>query len=38
VRWSDKRIGMGMQFDRVNADDQAAIDEFVETHFFKPRY
>jgi uncharacterized protein (TIGR02266 family) len=34
VAWSDRRIGMGLQFERVEPFDQAAIDEFVDGHFF----
>ncbi len=37
VRWSDQRTGMGLQFDRVEATDQTAIDDFVDAHFFQPR-
>lgn len=37
VCWSDTRVGMGLQFERVSAPDQAAIDEFVDAHFFRPR-
>ena len=37
VRWSDNRVGMGLQFDRVDPVDQAAIDEFVDSHFFQSR-
>jgi uncharacterized protein (TIGR02266 family) len=37
VRWSDPRAGMGLQFDRVDTADQAAVDEFVDSHFFQPR-
>ena len=37
LRWSDPRAGMGLQFDRVDPADQAAIDEFVDSHFFQPR-
>ena len=37
VCWSDTRIGMGLQFERVDAADQTAIDEFVDAHFFQPR-
>ena len=37
VAWSDRRIGMGMQFERVGAGDQNAIDEFVDQHFFSNR-
>ncbi len=34
VVWSDRRVGMGMQFERIDASDQSAIDEFVDAHFF----
>ena len=37
VAWSDRRIGMGLQFEKVQDEDQAAIDEFVDTHFFNTR-
>src|SRR5918996_223839 len=37
VAWSDRRIGMGLQFERVTAADQNAIDEFVDQHFFTNR-
>ena len=37
VAWSDRRVGMGLQFDRVDATDQQEIDEFVTSHFFQPR-
>jgi len=37
VTWSDRRIGMGLQFERVEAVDQGAIDEFVDGHFFTAR-
>ncbi len=37
VTWSDHRIGMGLQFDRLEAGDQASIDEFVDEHFFTAR-
>jgi uncharacterized protein (TIGR02266 family) len=32
VAWSDRRTGMGIQFERVDGDGQAAIDAFVEEH------
>ena len=32
VAWSDQRLGMGLQFERVSASDQAAIDQFVDRH------
>ncbi len=34
VSWSDRRIGMGLQFERLDALDQESIDEFVDGHFF----
>jgi uncharacterized protein (TIGR02266 family) len=34
VTWSDRRIGMGLQFERLEALDQESIDEFVDGHFF----
>jgi uncharacterized protein (TIGR02266 family) len=37
VAWSDRRVGMGLQFEAVEAVDQAGIDEFVEAHFFSNR-
>jgi uncharacterized protein (TIGR02266 family) len=37
VAWSDRRVGMGMQFEKVNPADQTAIDEFVDQHFFTNR-
>jgi uncharacterized protein (TIGR02266 family) len=37
IMWSDRRAGMGLQFEKVEPDDQAAIDEFVDSHFFTNR-
>src|SRR6266511_961769 len=37
VAWSDRRLGMGLQFEKVDSEDQAAIDEFVDQHFFTNR-
>jgi uncharacterized protein (TIGR02266 family) len=37
VAWSDRRVGMGIQFDAVDATHQAAIDTFVDAHFFSNR-
>ena len=37
VSWADQRVGMGLQFTSVDADMQAAIDEFVQGHFFSNR-
>jgi uncharacterized protein (TIGR02266 family) len=33
VCWSDTKAGMGLAFTKVDATDQAAIDEFVDAHF-----
>lgn len=37
VAWSDRRIGMGVQFEKVDAAGQASIDQFVDQHFFSNR-
>ncbi len=37
VAWSDRRTGMGLQFERVDSADQSAVDEFVDAHFFNNR-
>ncbi len=37
VSWSDRRHGMGLQFAKVEPQDQTAIDEFVDAHFFSSR-
>ncbi|MGE5813163.1 MAG: PilZ domain-containing protein [Acidobacteriota bacterium] len=37
VAWSDRRVGMGFQFEKVAPEDQKAIDEFVDAHFFSNR-
>ena len=37
VAWSDRRVGMGVQFDKVDAANQAVIDTFVDAHFFSSR-
>src|SRR5687768_17828203 len=37
IAWSDRRVGMGLQFERVESTDQASIDEFVDQHFFSNR-
>lgn len=37
VAWSDRRVGMGLQFEKVVPADQSAIDEFVDAHFFTNR-
>ena len=37
VAWSDRHIGMGIQFDTVDPTNQGIIDTFVEAHFFSNR-
>ena len=37
VAWSDRRVGMGIQFDKVDAANQSIIDNFVDAHFFSNR-
>lgn len=35
VCWSDEKAGMGLRFTSVKPADQAAVDEFVNAHFFR---
>jgi uncharacterized protein (TIGR02266 family) len=37
VCWASRHMGMGLQFERLSVADQAAIDEFVDAHFFSNR-
>ena len=37
VAWADRRVGMGIQFEQVDAANQAVIDQFVDAHFFTNR-
>jgi uncharacterized protein (TIGR02266 family) len=37
VAWSNKRVGMGLEFLNIGADDQQAIAEYVDSHFFSNR-
>ena len=32
VVWSDRRVGLGLQFEQVDAGDQTAVDEYVDRH------
>ncbi len=34
VVWSDRRVGMGLQFERIDAHDQLALEDFVDSQFF----
>jgi uncharacterized protein (TIGR02266 family) len=35
VAWSDRRVGMGLQFERIDSADQSAVEEFVDSQFFQ---
>jgi uncharacterized protein (TIGR02266 family) len=37
VAWSDRRVGMGVQFETVEPASQTLIDNFVQAHFFSNR-
>ncbi|MEO7273972.1 MAG: PilZ domain-containing protein [Vicinamibacterales bacterium] len=37
IAWTDRRVGMGLQFEKVEGPDQAAIDQFIDQHFFSNR-
>ena len=37
VAWSDRRVGMGIQFEQVDPPNQVIIDHFVDAHFFSNR-
>ena len=37
VSWSDRRVGMGLKFAGLGDDDQSAIAEYVDAHFFSNR-
>ena len=37
VAWSDRRVGMGVQFEIVDPANQSIIDHFVDAHFFSNR-
>src|SRR5438046_3252408 len=37
IAWSDRRVGMGIQFEKVDAANQGIIDNFVDAHFFSNR-
>lgn len=37
VVWSDRRVGMGLQFERVDPAEQSELDEFVDSQFFADR-
>ena len=37
IVWSDRRVGMGLQFEKAEPEDQTAVDDFVDAHFFSNR-
>ena len=37
IAWSDRRVGMGIQFETVDSANQTIIDHFVDAHFFSNR-
>jgi uncharacterized protein (TIGR02266 family) len=37
VCWSDRQLGMGLQFEQLSGEDQTALDEYVDSHFFSNR-
>ncbi len=37
IAWSDRRVGMGVQFEQIDPANQTAIDNFVDAHFFSNR-
>jgi uncharacterized protein (TIGR02266 family) len=37
VTWADRRVGMGLQFTRIEASDQALVNAYVSAHFYSNR-
>ena len=37
IAWTDRRVGMGLQFTKLSAGDQAHIDDYIHGHFFSNR-
>ena len=37
ISWSNKRVGMGLEFLNIGADNQQAIADYVDSHFFSNR-
>ena len=37
IAWSDRRVGMGIQFEKIDSSHQTVIDNFVDAHFFSNR-
>ena len=37
VAWTDRRVGMGFEFTRIDTSDQALVEAYVSAHFFSNR-
>jgi uncharacterized protein (TIGR02266 family) len=37
IAWTDRRVGMGLQFTKLTPADQAHIDDYIQAHFFSNR-
>ena len=37
VAWADRRVGMGLQFTRIDESDQALVNAYVSAHFYSNR-
>jgi uncharacterized protein (TIGR02266 family) len=37
IAWTDRRLGMGVQFTKLSTTDQAQIDNYIQGHFFSNR-
>jgi uncharacterized protein (TIGR02266 family) len=37
VAWTDRRVGMGLEFTRIDKSDKALVEAFVSAHFFSNR-
>ena len=37
IAWTDRRVGMGLQFTNLSSSDQAQIDDYIQAHFFSNR-
>ena len=37
IAWTDRRVGMGLQFTKLSTGDQAHIDDYIHGHFFTNR-
>ena len=37
IAWTDRRVGMGLQFAGLSSEDQQQIDDYIQAHFFSNR-